>query len=122
MFTFPTKKGMTNYKTVKLFKEAIKDKDKKEVKKLYIHALENNLNAYQLLKTASSAVKADMTYDDKGVAKDILNEMNGMTPEAKKDAYNLYKKRGTITPNIEKQMERLIKNRAEIAQQKALLK
>lgn len=121
MFTFPTKKGMTNYKTVKLFKEAMKDGDKKEVRKLYIHALENNLNAYQLLKTASSAVKADMTYDDKGVAKDILNELREMLPDARKDAYKLYKQRGTITPNVEKQMNKLIESRVEIETQKKFL-
>jgi len=118
MFTFPTKKGMTNYKTVKLFKMAIKERDKKEVKKLYIHALQNNLNASQLLNTASSAMVTDMTYDDKGVAKDILNEIRIMTPEARKDAYKLYKQQRVITPNVEKQMNRLIENRAEIEEQK----
>lgn len=121
MFTFPTKKGMTNYKTVTLFKKAIKAEDRKEVKKLYIHALENNLNAGRLLKAASAAMKADITYDDKSLARDILNELRTMTPEAKQDAFNLYKQRGTITPNVEKQLNNLIKNRAEIEKQKEIL-
>lgn len=122
MFTFPTRKGMTKHGAIKLFKEALKKGDRDDVKRIYVHALENNLNAFQLLKSANAFTKADITYDDKKIARDILNELNQMTPEARRDAYTLYKYRKTITPNVEKQMNRLIENRAEIEKQKGLLK
>jgi len=117
LFTFPTKKGMTNYKAVKIFKTQLKAADTVGVKKTYIQALENNLNAVQLLKAANASVKADITYNDKAVAKDILNEMIKLDPEARTDASNLYIKRGIITENVRKQMNRLIENRQKIEEQ-----
>jgi len=122
MFTFPTKRGMTNYKAVKLFKVALKKGSRSEVRKIVVHAIENKLNAFQLLKSANSAIKADITYEAKDLARDILNELNGMPPEVKQDAFELYKQRGTITPAIERQMDRLIKDKAEREQQQKLLR
>jgi hypothetical protein len=121
MFTFPTKKGMTNYGAIKLFKEALKDRDKSKVVKTYIHAVENKLNAFQLLKSAKASVKADITYDDKMLAKDILKELKNLDPLARKEAFNLYMQRGTITPNVLMQLNKLLRSEEEIRKQQAIL-
>ena len=122
MFTFPTKKGMTNYKAIKLFKEAIKKPDKEQIRAVYFHALENNLNAIQLLKSAKSSVKADITYDDKSFARDILTELKGLDITARQDAFKIYKDKGVLTPNVLKQIERLIQNASEIKAQQNIVK
>ena len=120
MFALPASKGMTNYKSVKLFKEAIKDKSAKKVRRIYFSALENNLDAESLYKSAKSAIKADMTYDDKHMARDLLNELEKLEGEARSDAYQLYKKRGVLTPKIEKQLNNLLEKKGSIKLQKAI--
>ena len=118
MFALPASRGMTNYKTVDLFKKAILKQNIQEVKKIYISALENNLDAEQLFKSARSSVKADITYDNKQIAKDILNELKNLNPQARLDAIKLYKDRGILTSDIEKKMIDLIKKEAGIQKQK----
>lgn len=103
MFTFPTSKGMTNYKAVDLFKKALKDEDIDRARKIYIDALQNNLDAEQLFKTAKSSIKADITYDNRKLANEILLELNELDPEAQQDALRLYKEKGILTPEIYKQ-------------------
>ena len=74
MFTLPASKGMTNYKTVKLFKDAIKKKDTDKIKRVYISALENNLEPMSLFRISKASLKSDMTMDDKVIANDIISE------------------------------------------------
>lgn len=121
MFTFPTKRGMTNYKAVDLFKKALKKKNKDQVKRIYISALENNLDAQQLFSSARSSVKADITYDNKKVAREILDELQGLDLKAKQDAFMLYRDRGTITPDIALQIDKLMRKDAGIQQQRKVL-
>ena len=108
MFSLPASKGMTNYGTVRLFKEAFKEQSPKKAKHIYISALQNNLDAESLFRSAKQAVKADMTYDDRRLAKDILKELDQLGDEAKKDAIGVYVKRGIITQNVMKQLEKLL--------------
>jgi len=121
MFTFPTKRGMTNYRAVDLFKKALKKKSIDQVKRIYISALENNLDAQQLFRSARSSVKADITYDNKKVAKEILNELQGLDPKAGQDAFMLYRDRGTITPDIALQIDKLMRKDTGIKQQREAL-
>jgi len=120
MFALPASKGMTNYKSVKLFKEAIKDKSKKKVRRIYFSALENNLDAESLFKSAKSAIKADMTYDDKQMARDILKELEGLDSAARQDAFELYEKRGILTDGIKKQLNKLLEKKGSVKRQKEL--
>jgi len=121
LFTLPASKGMSNYKTVKLFKNAIKDKDIQKVKRVYISALENDLDAYQLFKNSKASVKSDMTMDDKIIAKDIFDEMKGLDPTARKDLVDIYKKRKILTRGVLKQFNRLVTKKQRIQQQKKAL-
>ena len=120
MLTFPTSKGMTNYKTRKLFKEAIKDEDANFVKKIYFSALENNLDAQELFKSAKSEVKADITYDNKEMARDILKEFKKVDSNAKMDLFKYYKERGIITPDIEQKLNNLLLKEEKINKQKLI--
>jgi hypothetical protein len=126
MFALPASKGMSNFKTIKLFNEAIKmeDQEKKleRVRKIYVAALENKLNAGKLLKLAARQVKGEVAYDDKQLAKDILKELKELKEtQAKIDAVQLYKERGILTPGVTKQLEKLVLDEMETgAQQEAL--
>lgn len=120
MFTFPTSKGMTNYKTVKLFKEALAANSLKAVRRIYISALENNLDAQELFKSARAAVKADITYNNRKLANEILLELNRLDPEAQKDALLLYKRKGILTPEIYKQLIILKEKQLEIKKQRKI--
>jgi hypothetical protein len=119
MFTLPASKGMTNYKTVDLFKKAIRNVDINRVAEVYFAALENNLDAESLFKSAKSSVKADITMDNKKFAKRILGELTVLdNPQAQKDLYNHYKERGIISPAIEKIFEDMAEKKSGIDRQK----
>ena len=118
MFTFPTSKGMTNYKAVELFKEALKRDDSEAAKRIYISALENNLDAEQLFKSADAAVKADITYDNKKIAREIIEELDQLDIQARQDALKVYRQRGILTPEIRKQMIKLLGKRQAVRRQK----
>ncbi len=144
MFTFPTSKGMTNYKTIKLFKKelsnmkdradnlrkrGLKDKEiektltknRRGLQRIYISALENNLDAESLFSTAQSAVKADITLDNKKIAQEIYREIQHLKGRAIIDALKLYKDRGILTPEIEHELNKLDKKQGIVEKQKKLL-
>jgi len=121
MFTFPTSKGMTNYKSVELFKEAIKEKNKEHIKRIFVATLENNLDAESLFKSAASSIKADITFDNKKMAKEIYKETQDLHPDEIKDALTAYKERGILTPEIYLQYLKLAGKDADILEQKAAL-
>ncbi len=118
LFTLPAKKGMTNYKTVQLFKKALNSRNMSKVKETYIHALENNLDAQQLFKTANSLIKADMTFDNKELAQDIYKELKGLDPKAQIDALMIYQKRKILTPAVYYQLDKLFKKEQRVQMQK----
>lgn len=121
MFSLPASKGMTKFKTIKLFKRAIKEKDFNKIKRTYFAAVENKLNGMDLFNQARSRVKADITYEDKDFALDIVREMRGMDSQAKKDLIETYGKRGIITENIAKQLRLILESeKSTIEQQRAL--
>jgi len=122
MFTFPSKKGMSNYGAVKLFRKAIKDKNPDRIKEVYISALRNNLDAQSLFRSARSSIKADITFDNKTIAREILKEINGLDDEAKRDALMLYKEQGVLTPEIAIQLDRLMKKQEKVQRDWMLLR
>jgi hypothetical protein len=121
MFSLPASKGMTNYGAVRLFKEAFKEQSPKKAKHIYISALQNNLDAESLFRSAKQAVKADMTYDDRRLAKDILKELDQLNDEAKKDAIKVYVQKGIITQNVMKQLEKLLISKGKVKEYQKLL-
>jgi hypothetical protein len=121
LFMLPTSRGMTNFKTRKLFSEAIKDSDAKEIQRIYVAALENNLDAKSLFKSATSEIKADITYDNKSLARDIWNEIRDISPQQQQDAIKVYRDRGTLTPEIINEISKIIKKEREVQQQRKLL-
>jgi len=122
MFTLPSSKGMTNYKTVDLFKKAIKEKNIKDIRHVYVSALQNNLNANQLFKSAKASTKADMTYNDKLLARDIYDELRELDkdPTAKMDALMMYKNKGILTSGVHKQLNQFYENEEDVKMQKIL--
>ncbi len=122
MFTLPASKGMSNFKTVDLFKKAIRKGDINRVSEVYFAALENSLDAQNLFKTAKSAIKADITMDNKKFAKRILGEFKALgSPEEQRELYNHYKQRGIITPAIEKIFKDMVKKQGRIQKQREMI-
>lgn len=121
MFTFPTSKGMTNYKAVQIFKKALKAEDSDRVRKTYIDALQNNLDAENLFKTAKTSVKADITYDNKKIARELLEEFKTLDAKARMDAFRLYEKKGILTPGIRKELNKLLDTESKVKRQKTMM-
>lgn len=122
MFAFPTSKGMTNYKARQLFRKAIKKGNLKDIQKIFVHASENELDAEQLFKSANASIKADMTYDNTNLARDILKEIDSLkTAQEKRDALEVYSSRGILNKEVEKQMEKLLKKKARVGKIKSQL-
>ena len=57
----PSSKGMTRYKSIELFKHAIKNQDEQLLKEIYQFTLMNNLPAYTLFKAGLTSLKAEST-------------------------------------------------------------
>ena len=74
-----------------------------------------------MFKLANSAVKADITYGDKQVARDIVKELRRLDDDAKIDALVVYRDRGILTPGIIKQLERELEKKQRIKLQKLIL-
>ena len=121
MFTFPTTRGMSPYKTRELFKEAIKAKDKEKIKAVFVWAAENGIDGMKQFKTAKSKLKSDITFDNKTVARDIFLEIRALKGDAKKDAFNIYKERGVLTPGVVKELNKVAEERRNVTLQKLLL-
>ena len=121
MFAFPTSKGMTNYKTIKLFKNAIKENNIPQIRRIYVSALENNLDAESLYASAASSIKADDTYNDKKVAREMLLEFNQLDEQAKQDAIQVYRDRGTLTPGVAIEIAKLIEKQERVNKQKQIM-
>ena len=84
-------------------------------------ALQNNLDAERHFKTAKSSIVSDITFNDKQIAREILNEVRPMKLEARQDAIDLYVKKGIITVGVAKQIANLVLKQQRIdAQKKAL--
>ena len=114
MLMLPASRGMTNYKTRTLFHKALKANNEKRIERIYFAALENNLDADRLLKSAEAFLGAEKTYDDKKVAKKIFNEISNVGPEAKEDLIRIYAKRGVLTPDIKKHLNKLLSTRKKV--------
>ena len=121
MFALPASKGMTKFKTIKLFQKAIKAQDFNRIKRVYFSALQNNLNSKDLFKMAKAKLKADVTYEDKDFARDIVREMRGMDATAKKDLLKLYSDKGIVTEGIAKQLRLILTSMRETEEQKELM-
>jgi hypothetical protein len=57
----PSSKGMTRYKAVDLYKQAIYKHDEQMVQEIYVQALRNNLPAHTLFNVSLTMVKAEST-------------------------------------------------------------
>ena len=123
MFAFSTSKGMTKYRSVKYFAKAIEKNDKQAVRKIYIHSLENNIDAEAMFNVALSKAtqkKTKVSYDDMELAKDIYNELQLLDPKAKEDAIKVYKVRGVMTPKVIKGLLKIEKTQESIGVQKKI--
>jgi hypothetical protein len=90
------------------------DRGLKKIKKLYYAALENGLDAAQLIKIANRNTKSDVTYEDKDIAEEIVWEMKGMTNEAKIDLLTIYQKRKILTEGVATQFNKLLEEQERI--------
>ena len=112
-FAFPSSRGMTYYKTIDMFKEAIKIDDKPLVKRIYKAALENELNAEKLYKKAFSDVEYEKTGGYKK-ANEVYIKLRQLPPAAWKS----YIKSLNLDDVTKKRLNKILKDKRET---KALL-
>lgn len=123
MFTWSTSRGLTRSRTRNLFMEALEREDQEAVEKLYVSALQNNLDADALLKQAKSKIKSNLTYDNKKVAKKIFTEYRQMKNDSERlGLLATYRKRKIMTPEIEKQFDRMLETQEKVTVQQKRLK
>jgi hypothetical protein len=123
LLALPASRGMSNFKTRQLFQKALERGNIKDVERTYIAALENNLDAEALFKSAKAAVKADITYDNKKVARKIHTEFRNLkTDKERADLLEHYRKRKILNPLVAKEFDKLREKEKGIKKQKARLK
>ena len=123
MFTWPTSKGMSNFKTRRLFEEAIRKERLDDIQRIYISALENGLDADGLFRQTSAKLKSDITYDNKKVARKIDTELKQMKTTEQRDALIAsYKKRKILNAAVLVEFDKLQKRGAGIKKQQRIIK
>jgi hypothetical protein len=125
MLSIPTSKGMTKYGAVKQFKNILRIEDEnaryQALRTVYVQALQNNINAEKMLDVAAKAVGREAQYDDRQVAKEIVQEAQQLkTQEEINDLYETYKKRGILTESVERQLMKEIEDLTSIREQQAI--
>ena len=120
LFTLPKHKGMTGYDARKQFREAIKAKDVGAIRKIYTHALENNLDGENLFKAAASTIKSQVTYDNRKFARELVNEFDLVDQEARRELYKSYVKRGLITDGIKNELNKIYESRQKVRKQQRI--
>ncbi len=121
MMTFPTSKGLSPFRAVKEMEKALLSGDREQLRDVFYHALRNNLNAYQHLKTAKNAVTSDITNVDKDLAEKVIKEMGSVSEVAKADLLLKYKEQGIFSPGVINQMKRQLKKRSDVIQLQKVL-
>jgi hypothetical protein len=118
LLSIPTSKGMTMHSGIKAMKQAVKKKDRKLMRKLFVHALQNNLNAEKMVELANRGVVDKVRFDNKKIAKQIIQEMQQIkTPEGRGDLIDYYRKKGILTPGVQLQYDKLVAELEEIRKQ-----
>ncbi len=121
-FAMPVSRGMTPYKARELFKDAIERKDRRTLREIYAATLNNNLNAEKLFKQARSAVKSDITFEFKKEAWKIIEKLQKLGKERGQIEYNRMKGEGEITPELEKQLIKILRDKKEVMKQREKLR
>ena len=135
MFSLPTSKGMTPYKTRELFRKAltsfidkhetdnidavgVADKARRRLFRIYISALENSLDAEALFKSAETSVKSKMSLNDRSVAREIYREVSNLsTNKEKRDLLAAYKRKGVLTRRVMDKLKDEARRKANIKRQ-----
>lgn len=117
-FAMPISKGMTPYRARDLFKSAIKRKDIKALKEIYSSALNNNLDAATLFKQARTSIKSDITFDFKKEAKKIIERLQKLGREKGMLELKRMKETGELTPELEKQLIKILEQQQSIKRQR----
>lgn len=127
MFTWPTSKGMSNFGARKLFEKAIRKAEKtgdtKQIQRVYLSALENNLDAQGLFDRTRASLKADVTYDNKTIARKLLIDYKQMkNDKQREDLVTTYRKRGVLTGDVMIQFSKLLKAEGKVKKQQRVIK
>lgn len=122
LFTFamPVSRGMTPFRTVELFKNAIEREDVTEVKRIRDAALRNNLDAQTLFKQAKASIKRDITFGAKKKAYRIYQDLMRLPPNERKEYYLRLRTEGKITDKLKEQLNKIILQQQKIKKQKAI--
>ena len=97
----PSKKGMSRYKGIDLFKKAILNSDEAAVKEIYVGAVRNNLDAFKLFGTALQVVKAEAS---KELLKDVKTiEIVQDKLRETKDPYEIDKLSGRLNQIVQEE-------------------
>ncbi len=114
MFALPTSRGMTNFKTAQIFKEAIEAGDMARIIEVAMSALRNNLDADILYKRAVSELKGEGTKEAKEVAKWVYKTISKFPESDQPIVYKQYVNQGLITPAVQKRLKLMKKNRLRV--------
>jgi hypothetical protein len=120
-FAMPISRGMTPYKARELFKSAIRRKDIKDLREVYASALNNNLNAERLFASAKRDIRSDITFGFRKEAQKIIEKLQRLGMEQGRQELLRMRETGELTPELEKQLIRILKDRQAVQRQKEKL-
>jgi len=113
---------MSNYDARQYFKEAILHKDKERAKEVYKAALNNGLDADALFKQTVAEIKTDYTYQIKQQSRDLLSKLRLLGKEKGRQKLDAMLLRGEISPDMVKQLTKILQTEQKVAIQKSRLK
>ncbi len=117
-FALPTSRGMTNAKTIRLFKQAIEEGDMAREIEIGLSALKNNLNSDVLYSRAMASLKGDGTREAKDVAAWAFKTIKKYPREAQPIVYQRLVNQGVITPQVQHRLELMKIDRESVKSQR----
>ncbi len=118
MMALPQKKGMTEFRAVQEFKQAMLNGDSAREMEVGMSALRNNLNADKLRKRASSILKGNDTKSVTEVAKWVRKTLRRYPDDAKGYVWTRMVEEGWVTPQVRARLEKMAAERDKIQLQR----
>ena len=120
-FAMPISKGLGKWQGRQYFQKAIRSENLAEVQRIYRALLENNLDAESTFKQARAGIKRERTIDNKQQAEKLIQELRSLGKERGFEALQKMRENGTLTPEIEEQVIKILKGEGKVIQQREQL-
>lgn len=115
-FAMPLSQGMRPYNARRYFMDAIKRGDKELVQRVMKASIDNGLEPIGLFRQAMTQVKSDRTLEVKRKAYQLFEKLDKIPTYKRKAEFDRMKANNELTPELLKQLKRIIELKSKVRQ------